>query len=355
MALNISIKSINITSRRVVLACVGLLVLVGLFFVVMQILKVSHPAYPVVQAILYQFEKTTDSKVTFDSIRFEDGRIVLHNVYTDVQKKGAENKTILFAEQISVARDLSTIITNVSLSSPTDQGILTVGLRDVRLSHLKIEQGQFRGGRLELASLFLAGEAAPAQIEAFKRSLRASLGVQKEDFALFLLNKLPQTGVAVDLTLKTPSLDQWVYTDRWYVAGLFDLSNRAMMRGVTQAIDKWRKGQGSVAEQPFTLPDGIQVEGMASIFKNLGIMKTWLGYFAKESGVSEQEALAMATNRLSSLEETFVKDNPQFQTQGHAFFQGLTNLVTGKKNTLSVSFEPDPEMPNAGKVFKVLP
>ena len=355
MALNIKGKSIKITPRKIVLGVLAVVAVVALFFMVRQIQKVSHPAYPVVQAILYQFEKSTGSKVTFDGIRLDNGKIVLKNLYTDVQKKGSENKTVLYAETIAVARDLSTIITNISLSTPTDQGLLTVGLRDVRLSHLKIEQGQFRGGRLELASLFLAGEAAPAQLEAFKRNLRTSLGVQKEDFALFLLNKLPQTGVAVDLSLKTPSLDQWLYMDRWYVAGLFDLSNRALLRGVTETIDAWRKGQDPVSPQPFDALTSLKAEGMASAFKDLGLMKVWLSYFAKEAGVSEAEAVTLATNRLSGLEESFVKDNPNFQSQGRAFFQGLKNLVTGKKNTLSFSFEPDPEAPNAGRTFKVLP
>jgi hypothetical protein len=355
MALNIKGKSIKLTPRRIVLGVLAALAVVALFFVVRQIQKVTHPAYPVVQAILYQFEKNSGSKVTFDGITLEDGKIVLKNLYTDVQKKDAENKTILYAEQVAVARDLSTIITNVSLSTPTEQGLLTVGLRDVRLSHLKIEQGQFRGGRLELASLFLSGEAAPAQMEAFKRNLRTSLGVQKEDFALFLLNKLPQTGVGIDLSLKTPSIDQWVYVDRWYVAGLFDLSNRAVLRGVTATMEAWRKAQDPVAPQPFVLLDHLKADGVASIFKDLGIMKLWLAEFAKDAGVSQAEAVTLATNRLSTLEESFVKDNPNFQSQGRAFFQGLKNLVTGKKNTLSFSFEPDPEAPNAGKVFKVLP
>jgi hypothetical protein len=250
---------------------------------------------------------------------------------------------------------LSTIITNLSLSTPTEQGLLTVGLRDVRLSHLKIEQGQFRGGRLELASLFLSGEAAPAQMEMFKTSLRTSLGAQKEDFALFLINKLPQTGVAVDLSLKTPSIDQWVYVDRWYVAGLFDLSNRAVLRGVTATMEAWRKAQDPVAPQPFIFLDHLKADGVASIFKDLGIIKLWLAEFAKDAGVSQAESVTLATDRLNTLEESFVKDNPNFQSQGRAFFQGLKNLVTGKKNTLSFSFEPDPEAPNAGKVFKVLP
>jgi hypothetical protein len=110
-----------------------------------------------------------------------------------------------------------------------------------------------------------------------------------------------------------------------------------------------------VSPQPFDPLTSLKTDGIASTFKDLGIIKIWLGYFAKESGISEAEAVTLATNRLNTLEESFVKDNPNFQTQGHAFFQGLQNLVTGKKNTLSFSFEPDPEAPNAGKVFKVLP
>ena len=355
MALKIKGKSIKITPRKIVLGGVAVVAVVALCFVVRQIQKVSHPAYPVVQAMIYQFEKSTGSKVTFDSIRLDGGKIVLNNLYTDVQKKESENKTVLYAENIAVARDLSTIITNVSLSTPTEQGLLTVGLRDVRLSHLKIEQGQFRGGRLELASLFLAGEAAPAQLEAFKRNLRISLGVQKEDFALFLLNKLPQTGVAVDLSLKTPSLDQWLYMDRWYVAGLFDLSNRVLVRGVTETMDAWRKGQDPVSPQPFNPLTSLKSDAIASAFTDLGIIKIWLDYFAKEAGVSQAEAVSLVTNRLSTFEESFVRDNPNFESQGRAFFQGLKNLVTGKKNTLSFSFEPDPEAPNAGRTFKVLP
>ncbi len=358
MALNINIKtitSLKITPRRVVVFALAALAVVALFFVVVQIQKVSHPAYPVVQGLIHRFETTTGSKVTFDRIRLEGGKIVLENLYTDLQKQGSENKTVFYAETIVVARDLSTIITNVSLSTPTDQGLLTVGLRDVRLSHLKIDHGEFRGGRLELASLFLAGEAAPAQLEAFKRNLRASLGVQKEDFAMMLLNKLSQTGVAVDLTLKTPSLDQWLYIDRWYVAGLFDLSNRALVRGVTETIDTWRKSQNSASPQPFDPLTSLKTDGIASAFKDLGMIAIWLDYFAKEASVSQAEAVTLATNRLSTLEESFVKDNPNFQSQGRAFFQGLKNLVTGKKNTLSFSFEPDPETPNAGKIFKVLP
>lgn len=355
MGSNINIKTIKITPRKVVLGLLAVLALVALFFVVTQLQKVWHPAYPVVQGLIYEFEKTTGGKVTYDRLGFEGGNIVLKNVYTDIQNKEAKNKTILYAEKIAVARDLSTVMTNISLSRPTSEGLLTVGLRDVRLSRLRIEQGQFRGGRLEIASLFLGGDAAPAQIEAFKRALRTSLGGKGDDFALLLLNNLPQMGVAVDITLKIPSTDQWLYTDRWYMADVFDVSNRALLRGLTEAIGALRKGMDPVSPQPFVFTDVVKADGIASIFKDLGGIKLWLQSFAKESGISEAEAVPLVKERLVTLEESFVKTNPEFQVQGRAFFQALQNLVTGKSRTLSVSFEPDPDAPNAGKVFKVLP
>jgi hypothetical protein len=355
MGSNINIKTIKVTPRHVILGLLAVLGLVALFFVVTQLQKVWHPAYPVVQGLIYEFEKTTGGKVTYDHLGLKDGNIVLDNVYTDVQNKNVKNKTVLYAEKIAVARDLSTIITNLSLSRPTPDGLLTVGLRDVRLSRLRIEQGQFRGGRLEVASLFLAGEAAPAQMEALKGALRTSLGIQKDDIALVMINKLAQMGVAVDVTLKTPSTDQWLYIDRWYMANVSDLSNRALLRGLTEAVQAWRRGVDPVSPQPFVLTDFIKADGLATVFKDLGGIKLWLSHFAKDARLSEAEAVPLIKERLGILEGSFIKANPDFQSQARAFFQALQNLVTGKSHALSVSFEPDPEAPNAGKVFKVLP
>ena len=341
----------KITPRRIVLGLVGLIAITGLYFVINQVQKITHPAYPVVQGLIYQFEKNTGNKITFDSISVKDGAIIVKNVYTDiygVSNDTGKDKKILFADSVAINRDLSAKINNLSVSSTAPDGTLIIGLRDVRISQLQINNNKINSARIELASLFLSGSAAPQQMEKIKTIMRGSGSQQATDFGMLFLNKLPQTGVAFDIK-RIGAGDKWLYNDRWFMVDMFDINNVMIVNGAEKYFNAWLESLRPQSEKQLNITDFIKFDSYKIQFKDLGIVKQIVRYIASRSNISPEHA----NSELQKLQQSINKSNPKFTKQTDALFSAVNNLISGKKQTVLATFDVDQSSPQNGKVLKI--